>query len=134
MAWYPPEFVERVRLIKQLQEERFLPLKVIREVIEQGEDEGGSERLRALIELEDRVLERALSGQDAKGLSARERWRSGTASRRTRSTAWRSSRCSPRVPATAPSATAPPTCRSSRRSAVCARRLLEALGFTVYDT
>ena len=38
MAWYPPEFVERVRLIKQLQEERFLPLKVIREVIEQ-EDE-----------------------------------------------------------------------------------------------
>ena len=70
MAWYPREFVERVQLIKQLQEERFLPLKVIREVLEQGEDEGGSERLRALIELEDRVLERALSGQDSKGLSA----------------------------------------------------------------
>ena len=66
------EFVERVQLIKQLQEERFLPLKVIKEVLEQGEDEGGSERLRALIELEDRVLERALSGQDAKGLSASE--------------------------------------------------------------
>ena len=72
MAWYPREFVERVRLIKQLQEERFLPLKVIREVLEQGEDEGGSDRLRALIELEDRVLERALSGQDSKGLSAGE--------------------------------------------------------------
>jgi DNA-binding transcriptional MerR regulator len=70
MAWYPREFVERVQLIKQLQEERFLPLKVIREVLQRVE--GGPDRLRALIELEDRVLERALSGQDAKGLSARE--------------------------------------------------------------
>jgi DNA-binding transcriptional MerR regulator len=72
MAWYPPEFVERVQLIKQLQEERFLPLKVIREVLQQGEVEGGPDRLRALIELEDRVLERALSGHDSRALSARE--------------------------------------------------------------
>ena len=71
MAWYPREFVERVRLIKQLQEERFLPLKVIKEVLENGGPEG-PERLRAMIELEDRILERALSGQDSKGLSARE--------------------------------------------------------------
>src|SRR5687768_1389900 len=70
MAWYPREFVERVQLIKQLQEERFLPLKVIREVLAQ--DAGGADRLRALIDLEDRVLERALSGQDSRGLSARE--------------------------------------------------------------
>jgi DNA-binding transcriptional MerR regulator len=34
MAWYPSEFVERVRLIKRLQEERFLPLRVIRRVVE----------------------------------------------------------------------------------------------------
>jgi DNA-binding transcriptional MerR regulator len=72
MAWYPHEFVERVRLIKQLQEERFLPLKVIRDVLEQGGEEGGAERLRALIELEVRVLERALLSQDSMGLSARE--------------------------------------------------------------
>ncbi len=72
MAWYPREFVERVQLIKQLQEERFLPLKVIKEVLAQGPGDGGAQRLRALIELEDRVLERALSGQDARGLSARE--------------------------------------------------------------
>jgi DNA-binding transcriptional MerR regulator len=72
MAWYSREFVERVKLIKQLQEERYLPLKVIKEVLEQGEDDGGSDRLRALIELEDRILERALSGQDARGLSARQ--------------------------------------------------------------
>ena len=33
MAYYPEEFVDRVRLIKRLQEERFMPLRVIREVI-----------------------------------------------------------------------------------------------------
>ena len=72
MAWYPREFVERVQLIKQLQEERFLPLKVIKEVLAQDQAEGGADRLRALIDLEDRVLERALTGQDSRGLSARE--------------------------------------------------------------
>jgi DNA-binding transcriptional MerR regulator len=71
MAWYPRDFVERVQVIKQLQEERFLPLKVIREVLENGGVEG-PERLRAMVELEDRILARALSGQDSKGLSARE--------------------------------------------------------------
>ena len=33
MAYYPPEFVERIRHIKRLQEERFMPLKLIRELL-----------------------------------------------------------------------------------------------------
>jgi len=33
MAWYPPEFVDRIRLIKRLQEERFLPLRLIKEAL-----------------------------------------------------------------------------------------------------
>ena len=33
MAYYPAEFVDRIRLIKRLQEERFMPLRVIREVM-----------------------------------------------------------------------------------------------------
>ncbi len=33
MAYYPPEYVERIRLIKRLQGERFMPLRVIREVL-----------------------------------------------------------------------------------------------------
>ena len=40
MAWYPPEFVERIRLIKRLQEERFMPLKVIREVLDEDPERG----------------------------------------------------------------------------------------------
>ena len=58
MAYYPPGFVDRIRLIKQLQEERFMPLRVIRGLLERERRE--PERLRAMIELEDRILDRAL--------------------------------------------------------------------------
>ena len=58
MSWYPPEFVERIRLIKQLQEERFMPLKAIKSVLDSDPS-----RARALVELEDRILERALLGR-----------------------------------------------------------------------
>ena len=61
MAYYPPEFVDRIRLIKQLQEDRFMPLRVIRDLLEGDQVE--PERLRAMIELEDRILERALVGE-----------------------------------------------------------------------
>src|SRR5213592_4240458 len=61
MAYYPPEFVERIRLIKQLQEERFMPLRVIRRLLE-GRD-SDPERLRAMIEVEDRILASALAGE-----------------------------------------------------------------------
>ena len=37
MAYYPPEFVDRIRTIKRLQEERFMPLRLIREVLEQSD-------------------------------------------------------------------------------------------------
>jgi DNA-binding transcriptional MerR regulator len=33
MAYYPPDYVDRIRLIKRLQEERFLPLRHIRDVL-----------------------------------------------------------------------------------------------------
>jgi len=34
MAWYPPDFVERIQLIKELQERRFMPLKAIKGLLE----------------------------------------------------------------------------------------------------
>jgi DNA-binding transcriptional MerR regulator len=61
MAYYPHEFADRIRLIKQLQEERFMPLKVIKDLLDSGDDD--PERLRALIELEDSILDRALAGE-----------------------------------------------------------------------
>ncbi len=64
MAYYPPGFVERIQLIKRLQEERFMPLRVIRDVI------GDSpERAARLIELEDRILERAIEARETERVS-----------------------------------------------------------------
>lgn len=59
MAYYPPAFVERIALIKRLQEERFMPLRVIREVMA-----ADPERVTALIELEDRILDRAIAARE----------------------------------------------------------------------
>jgi DNA-binding transcriptional MerR regulator len=55
MAYYPPDFVERIRLIKRLQEERFMPLKVIRTIL-----------------AEEAIRERALAAGDTERLSAAE--------------------------------------------------------------
>lgn len=60
MAYYPPEFVERLRLIKRLQEERFMPLRVIRDLLASD-----PERAARLIELEDRILERAIAARES---------------------------------------------------------------------
>ena len=60
MAYYPVEFVDRVRLIKRLQEERFMPLRVIREVMASD-----PERAARLIELEDRILDRAIAARES---------------------------------------------------------------------
>jgi DNA-binding transcriptional MerR regulator len=59
MAYYPPDYVQRIELIKRLQEERFMPLRVIRSALQEDPD-----RVRALIELEDRILERAAISAD----------------------------------------------------------------------
>jgi DNA-binding transcriptional MerR regulator len=56
MAYYQPELADRIELIKRLQEERFMPLRVIREVLEDD-----PERIRALIELDERIHELLLA-------------------------------------------------------------------------
>jgi DNA-binding transcriptional MerR regulator len=65
MAYYPADFVDRIRLIKQLQEERFMPLKVIKGMLDEDPD-----RAKALVELEDRILERALAGEEKRTSAA----------------------------------------------------------------
>jgi len=60
MAYYPEEFVDRIRLIKRLQEDRFMPLRLIREVVAQE-----PERAARMLEIEDRILERAIEASEA---------------------------------------------------------------------
>ncbi len=64
MAYYPVGFVDRVRLIKRLQEERFMPLRVIRELMSSD-----PERAARMIELEDRILERAIAARESGRIS-----------------------------------------------------------------
>src|SRR5712671_6017859 len=68
MAYYPADFVDRIKLIKQLQEERFMPLKVIKGMLDED-----PERAKALVELEDRILERALAGEERRSSVAEVR-------------------------------------------------------------
>jgi DNA-binding transcriptional MerR regulator len=70
MAYYPAEFVERIRLIKQLQEERYMPLRVIKDLLEEDPD-----RAKALIELGDKLLEHALAGESERISAAEVRHR-----------------------------------------------------------
>ncbi len=67
MAWYPEEFVDRILLVKRLQEDRFMPLRVIRELM--TDDPAHAARL---IELEDRILARAVEKGDRGRMSRRE--------------------------------------------------------------
>ena len=66
MAYYPADHVQRIALIRRLQEERFMPLRVIRAMLEEQ-----PERVHALIEFEDRILERALASAEERSSSAR---------------------------------------------------------------
>jgi DNA-binding transcriptional MerR regulator len=72
MAYYPPEFVDRIKLIKRLQEERFMPLKAIKSVLDEDPERAG-----ALLELEDRILDRALAGERARTSATEVRERYG---------------------------------------------------------
>jgi DNA-binding transcriptional MerR regulator len=54
MAWYPPGYVDRIRLIKRLQEERFLPLRLIKDALA----ERPPRTPRREIDLPDNVLDR----------------------------------------------------------------------------
>ncbi|HEY0361439.1 MAG TPA: MerR family transcriptional regulator [Solirubrobacteraceae bacterium] len=48
MAYYPPQYVERIRLIKRLQEDRFMPLRVIKDrIVERAVEQRESERVSA---------------------------------------------------------------------------------------
>jgi DNA-binding transcriptional MerR regulator len=72
MAYYPPEFVDRIQLIKRLQVERFMPLKAIKSVLEEDPDRAG-----ALLALEDSILDRALAGERSRTSAAEVRKRYG---------------------------------------------------------
>jgi DNA-binding transcriptional MerR regulator len=78
MAYYPEEFVERIKLIKQLQEERFMPLKVIKAMLDQ-DPEGARvsaaelrRRLGVPQEVLDRLAKLGVVSPTSRGYGARD--------------------------------------------------------------
>jgi DNA-binding transcriptional MerR regulator len=65
-AWYSPEYVDRIKLIKRLQEERYLPLDVIRRILENEPD-----RVEQRLELGDTLLARSEQLASGRGISRR---------------------------------------------------------------
>ena len=124
MAYYPTEFVERIQLVKRLQEERFMPLRVIRELI--AEDPGAAARL---IELEDRIVERAV-GEPGRGDVAQ----GGARDLRHAADRARQARGDRRSDAQPPRLRPDDVKIIEAISRFRAGGYEEALGFTVYDT
>lgn len=67
MAWYSPDYVDRIKLIKRLQEERYLPLKVIKRILKSEPDQ-----VAARLELEDTLLERSRRLIGGRGITRRQ--------------------------------------------------------------
>jgi DNA-binding transcriptional MerR regulator len=72
MAYYPPSSVDRIKLIKRLQQERFMPLRAIKQVLDDDPD-----RATAMLELGDQILDRALAGERSRVSAAEVRKRYG---------------------------------------------------------
>jgi DNA-binding transcriptional MerR regulator len=64
MAWYGPAHVERLALIRRLQEERFLPLRAIRALLDDETADLAASQRRLLLEVKSRLPPR-LSGEAA---------------------------------------------------------------------
>lgn len=56
MAYYDESYVRRIRLIKELQERRFLPLSMIKKVIEEREDPLGAKEIDTILAVEEELF------------------------------------------------------------------------------
>jgi DNA-binding transcriptional MerR regulator len=94
MAYYPPDYVDRIRTIKRLQEERFMPLRAIKDAFERTAADRDHERVSAAearrrYDVPDNVLQRlkeigvltpaakGYDGDDVKIIEAISRFRAG---------------------------------------------------------
>jgi len=56
MAYYDESYVGRIRLIRELQEKRYLPLSIIRQMLEQSDSSMETEEIKTLLELEGKLF------------------------------------------------------------------------------
>ena len=56
MAYYDEGYVRRIKLIKELQEKRYLPLSIIKQMLEQSESSMETEEVKTLLDLEGKLF------------------------------------------------------------------------------
>lgn len=56
MAYYEESYVGRIKLIKELQEKRFLPLSIIKQMLDESENPMDSEEIKTLLQLEGKLF------------------------------------------------------------------------------
>jgi len=56
MAYYDTSYVGRIKLIKELQEKRYLPLSIIKQMLEQSESSMETEEIKTLLDLQGKLF------------------------------------------------------------------------------
>ncbi len=56
MAYYNQSYVDRIKLIRELQEKRFFPLSIIKQILEQSKNSMDSEEIKTLLALEGKLF------------------------------------------------------------------------------
>ena len=72
MAYYDESYVERIKLIKELQNKRFLPLHVIKQILSEAEDNIGMDEIQTILELDGKLFKNMESAPDFKPMTIAE--------------------------------------------------------------
>lgn len=72
MAYYSESYVGRIKLIRELQEKRFLPLNIIKRMLEQNENSMDREEITTLLQLEGKLFKNLSTLPEFEPLAAEE--------------------------------------------------------------
>ena len=72
MAYYDQSYVERIKFIKELQNKRFLPLNVIKQILSDSEDSIGMDEIQTILELDGKLFKNMETSPDFKALPIEE--------------------------------------------------------------
>jgi DNA-binding transcriptional MerR regulator len=72
MAYYDQVYVERIKLIKEIQEKRFLPLHVIKQILAESERNIGIDEIKTLLELDGKLFKNMETSPEFKPLTLAE--------------------------------------------------------------
>lgn len=72
MAYYDQSYVDRIKFIKELQNKRFLPLNVIKQILSDSEDSIGMDEIQTILELDGKLFKNMETSPDFKALPIEE--------------------------------------------------------------